>query len=144
MRQRVNLLITRAFEARLQLLVFLEIAPEPLLDVLQTPGGTIEPGEEPLRAAFREANEETGLANLAHARFLGETIFEGTTETVHIHGFHLTCVEETPAIWDHCVTGTGIDDGMTFRLRWIDLPLQETLRPPFNLFLDRLTEELTG
>lgn len=37
----------------------------------QLPAGTIEPGEEPLAAAFREVKEETGLASINLTRYLG-------------------------------------------------------------------------
>ncbi len=39
---------------------------------IQIPAGTMEPGEPPAQAALREANEETGLAELTISRFLGE------------------------------------------------------------------------
>lgn len=37
----------------------------------QLPAGTVEPGEEPLAAAFREVNEETGLAAVNFDKHLG-------------------------------------------------------------------------
>ncbi|MBZ0294856.1 MAG: NUDIX domain-containing protein, partial [Anaerolineae bacterium] len=65
---------------------------------IQVPGGSIEPGEEPLVGALREASEETGLEGLEVVSLLGESMH---MERYHRYFYHLRCTNEPPATWRH-------------------------------------------
>lgn len=85
------------------LLVFTHpLAPEA---GIQVPAGTIKDGEEPRKAALREAREETGLDKLRVSSFLGTVNRamrdQGLDEIHQRHFFHLVCDQETPARWQH-------------------------------------------
>ncbi len=64
--EKVTAFITRQNEEITELLVLKHPSAG-----LQIPGGTVEPGEEPLAAALREAQEETGLKDFASYRQIG-------------------------------------------------------------------------
>lgn len=70
---------------------------------IQVPGGSVDPGETPERAAVREACEETGLNALEVVRFVGETIFSqtvsGQEKVMRRFFYHLHCAQETPPRW---------------------------------------------
>lgn len=64
---------------------------------IQVPAGTMEPGESPEDAVLREAREETGLARLTGARFLGEYDAPRPDGGIHRRYFsHLRCEYEAP------------------------------------------------
>ncbi len=99
---------------------------------VQVPAGTIEPGESPAQAMMREAREETGLADLALGRFLGEAVYimhdapELCTpvEWHHRFFFHLRCLGEPPPTWRHAELHglDGAADSIAFEFFWADLP----------------------
>ena len=72
---------------------------------IQVPAGTVEPGETPHAAALREAAEETGLAGLTTAHFLGEHIRDmidfDLAEVHHRYFYHLPYASNPPATWRH-------------------------------------------
>jgi len=86
-----------------QILVFQE--PDYAHIPLQIPGGTINDGEEPAMAAYREFHEETGILRTSGIRFLEclEYVYFGTaTAQVHRrHCFHLPLEGDFPAQWQH-------------------------------------------
>lgn len=93
---------------------------------IQVPGGTIEPGEAPEAAALREAEEETGLRDLALVGLLGEAERDlndrGRDEIHHRWFYHLRCESETPEVWRHDETKCSEGDGpITFELTWAPL-----------------------
>ncbi len=64
---KVTCFITRTQKSGTNLLLF----NHPIAGV-QIPAGTVNPGEDPVTAAHREAFEETGLTDLILERALGE------------------------------------------------------------------------
>lgn len=90
----------------------------------QVPAGTLEPGEDPVAGAHREAREETGLDRLAFVRILGETVIDmrpwGRDEVHHRTCVHLRCEVETPDEWEwweeHPDDAPG--ERIRFRLYW--------------------------
>ena len=97
---------------------------------IQVPGGTVEPGETPEVAALREAEEETGLRDLALAGLLGEVECDlsafGRDEIHHRYFYHLRCDAETPEVWRHDETAPSEGEGpITFELTWAPLRQQQ-------------------
>jgi 8-oxo-dGTP diphosphatase len=70
---------------------------------IQVPAGTVEPGEEPDAAVLREAWEETGLAGLKLAGFLGERLYVhySLPEVHQRYFYHLVCEGDPPDAWQH-------------------------------------------
>jgi 8-oxo-dGTP pyrophosphatase MutT (NUDIX family) len=105
---------------------------------VQTPGGTVDPGEDVLVAARREAEEETGLSWFVDATLVAEDVGKLGEETVRRFFVHLP-VTEAPDEWTHEVFGAGLDQGLAFRLRWLDLAsARRELHPGFRDYLDRV------
>lgn len=75
---------------------------------IQVPAGTIEPDEEPADAVMREAFEETGLAGLKLATFLGESERDmsdfGIPEIHRRYFYHLLREGDCPESWLHYET----------------------------------------
>lgn len=65
--EKVTCFVTREAGGRRELLVI----RHPYAG-MQLPGGTVEPGEDPLQAAVREAREETGVARLQARKHIGK------------------------------------------------------------------------
>ena len=137
-RHRVYLFLTRSNGDSPQVLVFDETSSD---GQVQTPGGTVEPGEEPSAAALREAWEETGLTEFGTPRLLAEDDHENQDERLRRYFYHLPVLGSTPDAWDHWSREEGVEGGVTFRLRWIDLPEAPGLHPHFRTYLDRLNLE---
>jgi ADP-ribose pyrophosphatase YjhB (NUDIX family) len=96
-RQKVYTYITHQYK----LLVFEHVDyPEA---GMQVPGGTIECGENPRKAAVREAKEESGLEHLEMVRFLGciDRVMRefGLAEIHEGYYFHLFCDEVPSQSW---------------------------------------------
>ena len=96
---------------------------------IQVPAGTIESGEEPADAVMREAFEETGLAGLKLATFLGESERDmsdfGIPEIHHRYFYHLLSEGDCPESWLHHETNpSGGEDHspIRFRLYWVQFP----------------------
>lgn len=87
---------------------------------IQIPGGTMEPGEEPLAAALRELFEEAGIGPLPLLRQLGvsevpSVVHEGALLRRHCYLFDGSGL---PDHWVHRVTGSGEDEALRFEYRW--------------------------
>lgn len=94
---------------------------------IQVPAGTMRPDEDPEAAVMREADEETGLAGLVLAGYLGEQTLDrrpdGRDEIHHRRFYHLRCTIEPPDTWRH-VERDPSDGGppIPFDLFWVYLP----------------------
>jgi 8-oxo-dGTP diphosphatase len=95
---------------------------------IQVPAGTIKPGEAPEEAAWREAEEETGLKGLRLAHFLGEQVRDmadcGLDEIHHRYFYHFECTSEPPTVWRHNEDdpSDGSPAPIVFELFWANLP----------------------
>lgn len=116
MRRRAVCYVTRSGADGPELLVFRQ---DDAAAGIQTPGGTIEPGETPLVAALREAAEETGLACLAAQQLLRLELFERAGETAQYYHVHIRTTEPTVQRWSHTVSAGTTDAGMVFHFFWM-------------------------
>lgn len=94
---------------------------------IQVPAGTVQDGERPEDAVLREAWEETGLADLALVRPLGEQMRDmsdfGKDELHHRSFYHLRCTSDPPDRWQHYeVDPADGDEPPLFELFWVQLP----------------------
>ena len=89
---------------------------------VQVPGGSIEPGEMPQQAAYREVWEETGLTGLTLVQSLGPFLYYNAYAAAWDlrHVFVLTPTGPVPECWDHVVMGGGEDRSLRFRCFWLD------------------------
>ena len=103
-------------------------------DGLQIPKGTLEPGESPREALFREVMEESGLGTLGSTTHLTTDVWtrrRSPPKRYVRHFFHAT-VHEARDRWTHTVTDGGEEHGSEFERYWVD---PRTSRP-FALDLD--------
>jgi 8-oxo-dGTP pyrophosphatase MutT (NUDIX family) len=86
---------------------------------VQVPAGTVEPGEAPDAAAYRELVEESGLtaAQARLVRKLAEALEPEQEQNRHAYWF--APVTALPDHWAHCVAGAGEDRGMRFDYFWL-------------------------
>jgi 8-oxo-dGTP pyrophosphatase MutT (NUDIX family) len=104
----------------------------PGYDGFQIPKGTIEAGETPREAVFREVAEESGLGALADTRHLATDVWRRRPARRYVrHFFHAT-VHDPRDRWTHTVTGEGEEVGAEFEFEWVELPPDEE----FALALD--------
>ncbi|MFC6785773.1 NUDIX domain-containing protein [Halobaculum halobium] len=125
---------------RSQLLVF----EGPGHDGLQIPKGTIEEGERPRTAVFREVREESGLATLANVDKVATDVWnrrESPPKAYVRHFFHAR-VHEPRDRWTHVVSDGGEEHGSEFEFSWIDI--DEARDRAFALSLDDYLHSLPG
>ena len=103
-------------------------------DDLQIPKGTVEPGESPREALYREVVEESGLATIATLRHVVTDVWtrRASPPKRYVRHFYHAAVHESRDAWTHTVTGDGSERGLEFDLSWEPLPTTE----PFALDLD--------
>ena len=95
---------------------------------IQTPGGSMDPDEDPADAVLREAFEETGLAGLQISAFLGAVRHDltayGQTGLLDRYYFHLTIDGDVAETWQHVEMdpSEGELDSVLFELFWVELP----------------------
>lgn len=129
--------MTRSVGSSVQLLIFFRHDPDGLPGS-QTPGGTIEPGETPLEAAYREATEETGLTQFGPPTLLAQDDYDYEVERLERHFFHLPVLEQTPDAWSIWSDKEGGDETIELALRWVDFHDPEDLAPFFRAYMDRV------
>ena len=124
-RQKVYGYILRSTRAGSQLLVFQHVDfPEA---GIQVPGGTVEPGEAPIDAALREAQEETGMNGLAIHQALG-TVWRdmrglGVQEVHHRRYYQMRCPEQVQETWiaNEETPSDGSEGPIALRFFWVSL-----------------------
>ncbi|MCC7353190.1 MAG: NUDIX domain-containing protein [Anaerolineae bacterium] len=95
---------------------------------IQIPAGTVKAGESPEDAVLREAQEETGLKELALRSFLGTRDYDmspyGREEVHRRYFFHLQFNGELPATWRHFESdpSDGSEGPIEFVFFWVRLP----------------------
>ncbi|MFP8952871.1 NUDIX hydrolase [Natrialbaceae archaeon A-arb3/5] len=90
-------------------------------DGLQIPKGTLESGESPEEALYREVREESGLGTLNGTSHLTTDVWtrrESPPKRYVRHFFHAT-VHEPRDRWTHTVTDGGEEHGAEFDLHWV-------------------------
>lgn len=108
---------------------------------LQVPAGTVEDGEEPLAALFREVDEESGLSQLTLIRHLATEPFyaEAKAEWQERNVFHLQAPDNLPESWLHIVKAGDEDEGLHFEFSWSSLSeAKATLSGGQGHWLDRI------
>lgn len=103
-------------------------------DGLQIPKGTVEPGESPREAAYREAVEESGLATFGRLEHLITDVWtrRESPPKRYVRSFFHAPVHEPRDAWTHTVTAGGAERGTEFEFSWVELPTEAT----FALDLD--------
>ncbi|WP_254762129.1 NUDIX hydrolase [Natrinema marinum] len=99
---------------------------------LQIPKGTLEPGESPREALFREVREESGLGALSDTRHLTTDIWTRREGRRYVRHFFHSTVYEPRDQWTHTVSDGGDEDGAEFAFRWV----RPTTAREFALDLD--------
>ena len=122
MKHKVLAYITRELAGRRQLLVF-DHRDQPAAGT-QVPAGSVEPGESPEQAVWREIAEEAGLRpeQLRLRRKLAEHPEPAWGHVRHV--FHLETAGPLPEAWAQTVAGTGEDRGFVFVYRWTALDVR--------------------
>ncbi|WP_058366363.1 NUDIX hydrolase [Haloparvum sedimenti] len=111
-------------------------------DGLQIPKGTLESGERPREALFREVREETGLATLADVSHLASDVWTRRRDPPKRyvrHFFHAT-VHEPRDAWTHVVRDGGAEHGAAFDLRWVDPATDEQFALDLDDYLRALPD----
>ncbi|WP_255149175.1 NUDIX hydrolase [Halorarius halobius] len=109
---------------------------------LQIPKGTVEGGESPREALYREVIEESGLATLGRVRHLATDVWtrRRSPPKRYVRSFYHAPVHEPRDEWTHVVTGEGDERGVEFAFSWVELPADRQ----FALDLDDHIGSLTG
>lgn len=113
---------------------------------VQLPAGTMEPGEEPVAAAFRELCEETGKDSFEITRFVASRqiaeVRQGREELHDRWFFQASPIQELPDGW---MGGEWTSAGWEpFRFYWIDRARAETVLTPDHAEVYRLTSAELG
>lgn len=90
----------------------------------QVPAGRVDAHEDLEQGLRREVEEETGLAEieivgtLADGKEFERLFGPGAHES---HAFHAIATPGGPDSWERPVTGTGMDSGLVYACRWVQL-----------------------
>ena len=111
---------------------------------LQIPKGTIEPGERPRSAVFREVREESGLATLSSVEKVATDVWtrRESPPKAYVRHFYHARVHEPRDEWTHVVRDGGDEHGSEFSFSWIDV--EEARDRGFALDLDDYVGYLRG
>jgi len=115
-------------------------------DGFQIPKGTVEPGEAPREAVYREAIEESGLATFERVDHLVTDVWtrrESPPKRYVRHFYHVP-VHEPRDSWTHVVTGSGAERGAEFEFSWISLPADASFALDLDDYLHTLPIQSGG
>lgn len=89
---------------------------------LQVPKGTVEAGEDPREALFREVVEESGLGALNSTSHVATDVWTRrlSPHKRYVRHFYHATVYEPRDSWTHVVTGDGEEAGEAFEYQWVD------------------------
>lgn len=89
---------------------------------LQVPKGTVESGESPRAAVFREIAEESGLGTVGPVRALTSDVWcrRPSPPRWYVRHFFHARVHGAPDRWTHTVADGGAEDGNEFAFSWVD------------------------
>lgn len=109
-------------------------------DGLQIPKGTIEPGETPREAVFREVIEESGLGALGDADHLTTDVWtrRPSPPRRYVRHFFHANVHEPRDEWTHTVTGDGNERGLEYSYSWVELPTTSEFALALDDYVDLL------
>jgi ADP-ribose pyrophosphatase YjhB (NUDIX family) len=107
-------------------------------DGLQIPKGTVEVGETPREAVYREVAEESGLGAFGAMRQLASDVWRRRESRWYVRHFFHTVVHESPDRWTHVVTDGGAEHGSEFEFSWIDPTAAEGFALDLDAYLDLL------
>jgi ADP-ribose pyrophosphatase YjhB (NUDIX family) len=112
----------------------------PCHDGLQIPKGTVERGESPVEAVYRETAEESGLAAVTQFRHLVTDVWKRRESPPkrYVRNFYHAPVYESRDAWTHTVTGTGAECGMEYDFFWVDIHTDEAFALELNDYLYHL------
>ncbi len=138
MKNKVVAYITREKNGTRELLVFAH--PDFPEAGIQVPAGTIEDGETPEQALFRELTEETGFAGFALVRHIAtyDYVYEPTQERSRRHVYHLTAPASWPDAWQHGER-FGTPEQITFDFFWVPLSSCPTLMAGLGDYLSEIS-----
>ncbi|TYT62796.1 NUDIX hydrolase [Natrialba swarupiae] len=90
-------------------------------DGLQIPKGTLEAGESPREALFREVREESGLGTLSGTRQLATDVWtrRHSPPKRYVRHFYHAIVHEPRDRWTHVVEDGGDEHGAEFEFSWV-------------------------
>jgi len=111
-------------------------------DGLQIPKGTVEGGETPREAVYREVIEESGIATFGQLNHLVTDVWtrRESPPRRYVRHFYAVTVHEPRDAWTHTVTGSGAERGTEFDCFWVERPTEAT----FALDLDDYVHALGG
>lgn len=111
-------------------------------DGLQIPKGTVEPGEGPREAIYREAVEESGLAAFEEPQHLVTDVWtrRRSPPKRYVRLFYHAPVHEPRDGWVHTVTGEGEEVGADYRFSWVDLSTDARFALGLDDYLHLLSE----
>jgi ADP-ribose pyrophosphatase YjhB (NUDIX family) len=111
-------------------------------DGYQIPKGTVEPGEDPREAVYREIAEESGLGSVTAVRGLVSDLWCRRRHPArwYVRYFFHATVHEGRDGWVHTVRDGGAEHGSEFEFSWV--PLDSA--PELALALDEYLFMLAG
>ncbi|MFB6255921.1 MAG: NUDIX domain-containing protein [Haloplanus sp.] len=111
-------------------------------DGLQIPKGTVESGETPREAMYREAIEESGLATFEGIDHLVTDVWtrRESPPKRYVRHFYHAPVHEPRDTWTHTVTGAGPERGAEFSFSWLDLGTDAVFALDLDDYLDALPD----